>query len=95
MRQKATDAEVQAALAKLPGWELEDGAIMRSFEFADFKQAWAFMGRVAEAAEALDHHPEWTNVYNKVLIRLSTHDADGPTRLDFELAARIDAVVAG
>ncbi|MCC7508199.1 MAG: 4a-hydroxytetrahydrobiopterin dehydratase [Planctomycetes bacterium] len=90
MRQRATDAEVQAALAKLPGWELEEGAIMRSFEFADFKQAWAFMGRVAEAAEALDHHPEWTNVYNKVLIRLSTHDADGLTRLDFELAAKID-----
>lgn len=94
MRQKATDAEVQAALSKLPGWELEDGAIMRSFEFADFKQAWAFMSRVAVAAEALDHHPEWTNVYNKVLIRLSTHDADGLTRLDFELAAKIDAFVA-
>ncbi len=94
MRQKATDAEVQAALTKLPGWELEDGSIMRSFEFTDFKQAWAFMGRVAQAAESLDHHPEWTNVYNKVLIRLSTHDADGLTRLDFELAAKIDAFAA-
>ncbi len=90
MAQRASDAEVQEALSGLPGWELDDNAIARSFEFKDFKQAWAFMSRVADAAEELDHHPEWTNVYNKVLIRLSTHDAGGLTQRDFKLAAKIN-----
>ena len=89
---KATADEIKNALADLPGWELEDDGIIKAFEFDDFKQAWAFMSKVAEAAEAMDHHPEWTNVYNKVLIRLSTHDAGGLTQRDFKLAAAIEAV---
>lgn len=88
---KATAAEIETALQQLNGWELEEDAIVKSFEFDDFRQAWAFMQHVADAANELDHHPEWTNVYNKVLIRLSTHDAGGLTERDFTLAQRIDA----
>ncbi|MBZ0137008.1 MAG: 4a-hydroxytetrahydrobiopterin dehydratase [Planctomycetes bacterium] len=91
---KATAAEIEAALKNLNAWELDDDAIAKSFEFEDFTQAWAFMQKVAAAADELDHHPEWTNVYNKVLIRLSTHDAGGITDRDFKLAARIDAAGA-
>lgn len=91
---KATAAEIQAALQKLSGWEFEDDGLVKSFQFKDFKQAWAFMQKVAEAADAQDHHPEWTNVYNQVLIRLSTHDAGGVTAKDFELASRIEAAIA-
>ncbi|MBX3459870.1 MAG: 4a-hydroxytetrahydrobiopterin dehydratase [Planctomycetes bacterium] len=94
MRTKLGDAQIVDALRQTPGWELDDGAIARSFEFADFKQCWAFMQKVAQVAEELDHHPEWTNVYNKLLIRLSTHDADGLTALDFKLAAAINAFMA-
>lgn len=90
---KATAAEIQAALQKLPGWEFEDDGLVKSFQFKDFKQAWAFMQKVAEAADAMDHHPEWTNVYNQVLIRLSTHDAGGVTQKDFELARRIEVAL--
>lgn len=89
---KATADEIKQALADLPGWELEDDGIIKAFAFDDFKQAWAFMSKIAEAAEAMNHHPEWTNVYNKVLIRLSTHDAGGLTQRDFKLAAAIEAV---
>lgn len=91
---KATAAEIQAALQKLPGWEFEEDGLAKSFQFKDFKQAWAFMQKVAEAAEAMDHHPEWTNVYNQVLIRLSTHDAGGITERDFRLARAIEAATA-
>ena len=91
MTDKATDAEIQEALENLPGWEEDDDAIAKGFEFDDFKQAWAFMSKIADKAEEMDHHPEWTNVYNKVLIRLSTHDAGGITSKDFELARHIEA----
>jgi 4a-hydroxytetrahydrobiopterin dehydratase len=91
MRTKSTDAEIQQALQTLPGWEREEDALVKAFQFADFKQAWAFMEKVASAAEQMDHHPEWTNVYNQVLIRLSTHDTGGITAADFKLAAAIEA----
>lgn len=76
-----------------PGWALsEDGhAITREFRFADFAAAFAFMTRVALAAEKADHHPEWSNVYNRVQMRLTTHDAGGLTERDFALAAAADA----
>ena len=93
MATKATAADIEAALKDLPGWEHEDDGISKSFEFKDFKQAWAFMEKVAKAADAMDHHPEWTNVYNKVLIRLSTHDAGGITSRDFKLAKEIEAAI--
>jgi 4a-hydroxytetrahydrobiopterin dehydratase len=85
-------AEMSASLAKLSGWKLADDgkAIERRFKFADFSEAFAFMARGALAAEKLDHHPEWSNVYNRVDVRLSTHDAGGVTSLDIELAGLLD-----
>jgi len=87
----------KAALAGLDGWTLEDGglAITRRFKFTDFSAAFGFMARSALAAEKLDHHPEWSNVYNRVEVRLTTHSAGGLTSRDFELAKIMDAIAAG
>jgi 4a-hydroxytetrahydrobiopterin dehydratase len=87
---KLADVEVMQHLAALPGWRLEGGKLHRELSFADFTQAFAFMTEVAREAEALDHHPEWFNVYNRVVIDLATHDAAGITTLDFELARRVE-----
>lgn len=89
-----TVAEREAALAALPGWTLRaDGkAISRSFRFRDFAGAWAFMEKVAGLAEAQDHHPEWSNVYNRVEITLTTHDAGGLSARDVRLARGIDGL---
>ncbi|MGH7384279.1 MAG: 4a-hydroxytetrahydrobiopterin dehydratase [Candidatus Rokuibacteriota bacterium] len=87
---KLADAEVMQRLAALPGWTVKDGKLHRQLTFADFTQAFAFMTAVAREADALDHHPEWFNVYNRVVIDLATHDAGGITTLDFELARRAE-----
>jgi 4a-hydroxytetrahydrobiopterin dehydratase len=82
-----------AALARLPGWSAAEGgrdAIRRTFRFADFNTAFAFMTRTALMAEKLDHHPEWFNVYNRVEVTLATHDADGVTERDVTLAGFMD-----
>ena len=91
---KLTDAERQAALAELTGWSLAAGpdTIRKSFRFRDFVEAFGFMTRVALLAEKADHHPEWSNVYNKVEILLTTHDADGLSARDVALAKAIDAL---
>ena len=88
-----TDEERDAALEALPGWayDAEARAIRRSFRFADFSEAFAFMIRVALAAEKADHHPDWSNVWNRVDIALTTHDAGGLTVRDIDLAREIDA----
>ena len=83
-------AEISDRLKALPGWRLEGGKLHRELSFADFTQAFAFMTDVAREADALDHHPEWFNVYNRVVIDLATHDAAGITTLDFELARRAE-----
>lgn len=88
------DAEIQACLAELPGWELRQGKLARDFQFADFKAAFAFMTRSALQAEQMDHHPEWFNVYNRVSVELTTHDADGITHKDFTLASAMQAYAA-
>ncbi len=82
------------ALAELAGWSIVDGrdAITRSFKFADFNAAFGFMARVACEAEKRDHHPEWFNVYNRVDVTLSTHDAGGLTALDVDLARFMDTI---
>jgi len=83
-----------AAVGDLPAWRPVEGgrdAIARTFKFADFNAAFGFMARVALKAEQLDHHPEWFNVYNRVEVILATHDADGVTTLDVELAKFMDA----
>lgn len=83
-----------AAVARLAGWTAAEDrdAIVKSFRFKDFSAAFAFMTRVALKAEQLDHHPEWSNVYNRVEVLLATHDADGVTELDVALAAFMDEI---
>ena len=92
---RLTDAERDAALAHIPSWTLRgDGfAITRTLTFADFGEAFGFMTRVAIAADKADHHPEWCNVYNRVEITLTTHDAGGLSERDVKLASAIDAMV--
>lgn len=92
MTKTLTPEDRTAALAGLDGWRTAEGrdAITRSLRFADFSQAFAFMTRVALAAERLNHHPEWFNVWNRVDITLSTHDAGGVTEKDIQLAGIID-----
>ena len=91
-----TETERTAALAQLTGWSLarEGKAIERKFAFADFSEAFAFMTRVALLAEQHDHHPEWFNVYNRVEIALTTHDAGGLSTRDIAMANAIDALLS-
>ena len=91
---KLTDAEIAARLKALPGWSLQAGKLHKAFEFKDFVEAWGFMSGAALAAEAMGHHPEWSNVWNRVTVDLTTHDAGGLTALDFDLAARMQALAA-
>lgn len=87
------DADLDAALTRVPGWSLSDqGAIAKSYKFKDFSQAFAFMTRVALLAEKAGHHPDWSNSYNRVEIALKTHDAGAVTQKDFALAEAIDAL---
>lgn len=92
---KLGQAELGEALASLPDWrhDSEAGAISRDFKFRDFSEAFAFMARVALLAEAANHHPEWSNIYNRVSIRLTTHDDKGLSGKDTALAAKIDALL--
>lgn len=92
---RLSPAECEALLAAHPDWSLarEGTAIERSFRFANFSEAWGFMNRVALLAEAQDHHPEWFNVYNRVEITLTTHDADGLSERDAAMATAIDALL--
>jgi len=87
----------KAALAGLSGWTAAEGrdAIRKTFTFKDFNQAFGFMARVALLAEKMDHHPEWFNVYNRVDVTLSTHDADGLTELDVRMARFMDEAAGG
>ena len=96
MIEKLTPADRAAALAELPGWEDVPGrdAIRKTYRFIDFNEAFGFMGRIALMAERLDHHPEWSNVWNRVEITLSTHDAGGVTELDIKMAAAMDKYAA-
>jgi 4a-hydroxytetrahydrobiopterin dehydratase len=86
------EAEIRRRLERLPGWTLQGGKLHREFTFPDFIRAFAFMTGAALRAEAMGHHPEWFNVYNRVVIDLMTHDAQGITRLDFELAEHLQAL---
>ena len=88
--------ETAAALARLSGWRAVEGreAIAKTFRFKDFNAAFGWMTRIALAAEKLDHHPEWSNVYNRVDVVLTTHDAAGVTELDITLAELMDAAAA-
>jgi 4a-hydroxytetrahydrobiopterin dehydratase len=96
MAQSLAPVEIQAALVALPGWGFERDALAKTFQFKTFREAMGFMVRAAFEAEAMNHHPEWTNVYNRVAVRLNTHDAGGKvTGKDVELAGRIEKVFSG
>jgi 4a-hydroxytetrahydrobiopterin dehydratase len=90
---KLTEFEIEKQLPALLEWEYFDNALHTDFEFDNFKDCMSAMNRIAFECEALNHHPEWTNVYNTLDITLTTHDADGVTELDFKLAAAINKIV--
>ncbi|MFM5884380.1 MAG: 4a-hydroxytetrahydrobiopterin dehydratase [Novosphingobium sp.] len=92
---RLSDPEIAAMLAEFPGWDLRgDGvAIERTLEFGDFNQAFGFMTRVALYADKVDHHPEWSNVYNRVQITLTTHDAGGLSTRDAAMARAIEGML--
>ncbi len=94
MAQKLDEAARKGLAARLPGWTIAAGrdAIQRTFKFKDFSQAFGFMTRAALVAEKMDHHPEWTNVWNRVDVTLSTHSAGGLTELDVKLAEAMDRI---
>jgi len=85
-------ADIALLPTQLPAWSLVEGKLQRDLRFADFSEAFGFMTRVALAAEQLNHHPEWSNVWNRVVINLTTHDCGGLSSLDLALAQRIDAL---
>lgn len=90
-----TDGQINALADELPQWSLVDGKLHRELRFADFNEAFGFMTRVALIAETMGHHPEWSNVWNRVVIDLTTHDAGGLSSWDVQLAQRIDQLVSG
>lgn len=95
-REKLSSADVKEAIGSLSGWTVEDGdkAILKNFKFKTFSEAFGFMTRAALAAEKMDHHPEWSNVYNKVDVRLTTHSEGGITKLDIDLAKKMNSYAA-
>ncbi|UJH91788.1 4a-hydroxytetrahydrobiopterin dehydratase [Antarcticibacterium sp. 1MA-6-2] len=90
---KLSEQEINSKLESLEGWSYSGSGIQTSFEFANFKEAFTLMTRIAFEAEALNHHPNWSNVYNQLEITLSTHDAGGVTEKDFKLAQAIEEIV--
>jgi 4a-hydroxytetrahydrobiopterin dehydratase len=87
-----TQQQIETEFLNLKDWVLKDNILSKEITFETFAQAFSFMTHVALTAEKLDHHPDWTNTYNKVIIRLTTHDAGGLTELDFKLANKIDKI---
>jgi 4a-hydroxytetrahydrobiopterin dehydratase len=87
------EASIETAMAALTGWERDGDKLRREFTFDDFTQAFGFMASVALIAERLFHHPEWSNVWNRVTIEITNHDAGGITELDFEFAAKVNALL--
>lgn len=87
------EADIEEQLEKIGGWKYKDGALETTFKFKDFKEAFSKMTQIAFECEAMDHHPEWKNVYNTLNIRLNTHDADGVTHKDFDLAGRVEKII--
>ena len=91
--EKLSEKEISDKLQEFEGWEFLENSIQTKFEFEDFKETFSIMTRIAFEAEAQQHHPEWTNVYNTLSISLSTHDAGGVTEKDFKLAATIEKII--
>lgn len=93
MAEKLSDNEIESRLSALDGWSLAGGKLERELKFADFTRAFGFMASAAIEAEKMNHHPEWSNVYNKVKVQLVTHEAGGVTDLDFTLAKRMNELL--
>lgn len=91
--EKLSESDIQENLSALSGWELKNNGIEKSFVFENFKQAFSAMTHIAMECEVRNHHPEWSNVYNQLHIRFSTHDAGGITKADFELAGLADQII--
>lgn len=92
-RRKLDKSEINSNLSNLPGWSIENDKLHKTFQFNSFIAAFGFMTKAAIAAEAMNHHPEWSNVYNKVTVDLTTHDLGGISTFDFELAKRMEDFV--
>ena len=88
--EKLSESEVSSAVAALAGWSLKDGKVHREYKFRDFKHAMDFIAASVPGIEAMDHHPEWANVYNRVTVDLTTHSAGGVTQKDFDLAKLLE-----
>jgi 4a-hydroxytetrahydrobiopterin dehydratase len=93
-RARLSASELETAMTQLPAWELREGQLHRELRFASFIEAFGFMTQVALIAQAMDHHPAWLNVYDRLVIDLWTHDAGGLTVLDIKLAREIDELLA-
>lgn len=93
-RQKLSDQDLRSALEQLPGWTLQNSKLHREFKFPDFPHAIGFITTVAINIEKKNHHPEWSNVYNRVVVDLTTHDSGGITQNDIDLARLLDSVAA-
>jgi 4a-hydroxytetrahydrobiopterin dehydratase len=89
---KLEDTQISEMVATMPGWSVKDGKLHREYKFADFPHAFGMMATAAPAIEKMDHHPEWSNVYNRVTVDLSTHDAGGITQKDFDLAMLLEGI---
>ncbi len=92
-KEKMGEAEIEARLKDLQGWSVENGRLTRLFSFRNFEEAFTFMVRCALEIEKMNHHPEWSNVYRKVKVELTTHEAGGISSLDFELASRMNEIL--
>ena len=89
---KLTESEIYAAVESLPAWSVVNGKLHREYKFAGFPEAFGFMATAAPTIQKMDHHPEWFNVYNRVTVDLSTHDAGGITQKDFDLAVLLEGI---
>ena len=92
MATKLSESEIRSALRKMKGWKVVDGKLHREFKFDDFIHAFGFMTSCAIVAEAMGHHPDWLNVYNRLIVDLTTHDAGGISAKDFELAGKLNSL---
>jgi len=91
--EKLSSDEIQTELNKVAGWVIQDAKLHKEFQFSSFIEAFGFMTQLALVAESMNHHPEWFNVYNRVVIDLTTHDAGGISNLDFELASKANDLI--
>lgn len=91
--EKLNTSQIEEKLKSLEGWSFEGGSIAKTYKFKDFKEAFSIMTRIAFECENLNHHPNWENVYNNLTVKLNTHDVNGITQKDFDLAQRIEAII--